>query len=131
MANLYTFDKFKTIADPRYPKKMISKVEKALADKKVPKAHSDKFVNDFKSCNKLNAVVVSAQQYVEKKMVLKGAAPLAPNAVQKALLVALFGPQKLVLTAKFDLSVHLKNNNVELHHTSCNGQSSVLLSVAP
>jgi hypothetical protein len=130
MANLYKFDTAKTISDARYPKTMIAQLEKALADKKVPKAHIDKFAGLFKTFN-LSSVVTPAQLYVQKNMVLKGAAPIQPNAVQKALLVALFGPQKLVLMAKFDLSVHLKDNKLELQHTSCKGDSKILMSVAP
>lgn len=46
-------------------------------------------------------------------------------------MVALYGPQKLILIAKFDLSVHLKGGNLELQNTDCKGTKKVLFSVAP
>jgi hypothetical protein len=66
-------------------------------------------------------------------MVAKGLVqPTAnPGAVEKAMMVALYGPQKMILIAKFDLSVHLKAGNLELQNTDCKGTKKVLFSVAP
>jgi hypothetical protein len=78
-------------------------------------------------------LVAVANQYITKNMVAKGLAPVTkdPNVLQKALMVALFGPQKKVLQASFDLSVHLKGQNLELQHTDCKGGKVTLFTVAP
>ncbi len=134
MASVYEFDTTSTIKDAKYPKstEAIAAVEKALAGKKIPKAHIDKFVNQLKGYN-CNAIVLAAQQYIEKNMVAKKLAPVTkdPNVLQKAFLVAMYGPQKKVLQAGFDLSVHLKDGNLQLQHTDCKGSKKILLTVAP
>lgn len=132
MATLYTFDRFKTISDPRYPKTVADKVKTALTGAHIPKAHVDKFMAKMTSFN-YSAVANTARLYVEKNMVAKQLAPTTTdtNALQKAFLAAIFGPQKAVLSAHFDLSVHLKNGNLEMHHTDCKGAQKVLYSIAP
>ncbi len=133
MAVVYTFDTIKSVNKPKYPKEpeTVTKVEKALTAKKIPKPHIVKFVTALKAYN-FSSVSVEAQRYVEKNMVAKGLAPVGNlNALEKAMTVALFGPQKLVLTARFDLSVHLKGANLEMQHTTCKGTSKVLFTVAP
>jgi hypothetical protein len=134
MAAVYTFDTIKSVNKPtKYLKDpdTVTKVQKALASKKIAKPHADKFITAYKAYN-FSAVALEAQGYVQKNMVAQGLAPVGnANALEKAMMVALFGPQKLVLTAKFDLSVHLKGNNLEMQHTSCKGTSKVLFTVAP
>jgi hypothetical protein len=134
MASLFEFDATKSIGEPKYPtsNETVAKLDKALAAKKIPKAHRDKFVAQLKNFN-LGPVRAVANQYISKNMVAKGLAPVTndPNVMQKAMMVALYGPQKAVLKAKFDLSVHLKGNNLELQHTDCKGAKKVLFSVAP
>ena len=133
MAVVYTFDTIKSVNKPKYPKEAetVTKVEKALTAKKIAQSHIVKFVTALKAYN-FSPVSVEAQRYVEKNMVAKGLAPVGNlNALEKAMTVALFGPQKLVLTAKFDLSIHLKGTNLEMQHTTCKGTSKVLFTVAP
>ena len=75
MASLYEFDSTRTLAAAAYPKSAVAvvKVEKALAKKKIPKLHIDKFVMALKKVN-LNAIVLNAQTYIGKHMIAKGLA---------------------------------------------------------
>jgi hypothetical protein len=134
MASLYEFDTTSTIQSHKYPTSAsaLGKVGKALAGKKIPKPQVDKFLDELKKFN-FSKIVMTAQLYIGKNMVAKGLAPMTtnPNILQKALLVALFGPQKKVLKAKFNLSVHLKGTGIELHYTDCKGGKKILFSVAP
>ncbi len=134
MASVFDFDTTATLAEVGYAKSAaaIAKMEKALASKKIAKAHIDKFVTEYKKVS-LNTLVLTAQTYISKNMVAKKLAPVTndPNVLQKAFLVALFGPQKKILQASFDLSVHLKGNNLELQHTDCKGSKKTLITVAP
>jgi hypothetical protein len=134
MASVYTFDTVKSINDHTYAKSpaTVAKVQKALVGAKVPKPQVDKFVVALKAQN-FSPITAESNQYIVKNMVAKGLAPVTndPNALQKALIVALYGPQKKVLQAKFDLSVHLKNNNLELQYTSCKGTKKTLFTVTP
>lgn len=134
MAPVFAFNTIDSIADPRYPKapKTVGQLEKALVAKKVPKAHIDKFVKALKDYN-FSPITAEANRYIMKNMVAKGLAPVTndPSIAQKAFMVALYGPQKKVLQAKFDLSVHLKGTNLELQNTDCKGTKNVLFSTAP
>lgn len=134
MASLYEFDSTRTLAAAAYPKSAVAvvKVEKALAKKKIPKPHIDKFVMALKKVN-LNAIVLNAQTYIGKHMIAKGLAPVTarPSALQKLMLVALFGPQKKILKAKFDLSVHSSGKNLVLQHTDCKGGKKTMFTVSP
>jgi hypothetical protein len=134
MAPVFAFDTTKSINDPKYPKAndTVAKLQKAFTAKNIPKAHSDKFVAALKAYN-FSPMTSEANRYITKNMVAKGLAPVTndPNVLQKAMMVALYGPQKKVLQASFDLSVHLKGNNLELQHTDCKGTKKVLLTVAP
>jgi hypothetical protein len=130
MALLYSFDSAKTIANQKYPTsaETIAKVQKALAAKKVAKPQIDTFVTKLKA-QKFSAVSFDAQEYIRKNQ--KGASliPMDANAAEKAFAVLLLGPQKLVLMAKFDLSVHEKGGKLELQHTSCKGIKKTLFAV--
>jgi hypothetical protein len=134
MAAVYTFDTIKSVNNPKYPKspETLAKVEKALVAKKIPKAHIDKFIDKMKA-QSFAPITTEATRYIQKNMVAKGLVqPTAnPGAVEKAMMVALYGPQKMILIAKFDLSVHLKAGNLELQNTDCKGTKKVLFSVAP
>lgn len=134
MASVYDFDTSSTIAHSQFAQSAASlaKLEKALAGKKIPKAHIDKFVTEFKKVP-MGPITTAANAYVLKNMVAKSLAPVTkdPNVLQKAMMVALFGPQKKILQASFDLSVHLKGANLELQHTDCKGAKKTLLTVAP
>ena len=133
MALLFSFDTIKSIADQHYPKSpaTVAKLEKALVAKKVPQPQVTKFVAALKAYN-FSPMTSEANRYIYKNMVAKGLAPVTnnPNAAQKALMVALYGPQKKVLQASFDLSVHLKGTNLELQHTDCKGAKKVLFATA-
>jgi Trk K+ transport system NAD-binding subunit len=134
MASVFDFDTTAVLADVQYAKSApaIAKMEKGLASKKIAKAHIDKFVAEYKKVG-LNSLVIAAHAYISKNMVAKQLAPVTkdPNVLQKALVVALFGPQKKILQASFDLSVHLKGNSLELQHTDCKGSKKTLITVAP
>ena len=134
MASVFDFDTTATIAKVPYAKSSdaLAKMKKSLEGKKIPTAHIDKFVTEYMKVN-TNSLVVEAQQYIQKNMVATKLAPITkdPNVLQKAFIVALFGPQKKILQASFDLSVHLKGNNLELQHTDCKGAKKTLLTVAP
>ncbi len=134
MAALYTFDPTGAIQSALYPKQppTLAKVEKALKAKKIPQRHVDLFLRTL-SNYKFNTVQEDAYKYVWDRIVGLRLAPSTkdPNIAQKAITLALIGSQKAVIQAKFDLSVHLKGQNLELHHTDCKGHKKVLFSVAP
>jgi hypothetical protein len=134
MASVYEFDTTSTIKSAAYPKSapVIAGIQKALTGKKIPTAHIGKFVNTLKGFN-FSPIIATANLYISKNMVAKGLAPVTnnPSVLQKAMMVALYGPQKKVLLASFDLSVHLKGANLELQHTDCKGSKKTLLTVAP
>ena len=134
MAPVFAFNTIDSIASSNYPKARdtVAKLEKALLAKKVPQPQVAKFVTALKAYN-FGPVTAEANRYIMKNMVAKGLAPVTndPNVAQKAFMVALYGPQKAVLQAKFDLSVHLKGANLELQHTDCKGTKKVLFTTAP
>jgi hypothetical protein len=134
MASLFVFDTIKSISDPKYPASndTVAKIQKALAAKKIPPAQIAKFTKDLKAHN-FSPMTAEANRYIFKNMVAKNMAPVTnnPSTLQKAVIVALFGPQKKFLQAKFDLSVHLKGTNLELQHTDCKGAKSVMFATAP
>lgn len=134
MASLYEFDTASTIRDQKYPKSpaTIVKVEKALAKKKIPQSQSDKFVKELKAFN-FSPLIARASAYISKNMVAQGLAPVkaSPSVLEKAMMVAIFGPQKKILQAKFDLSIHLKGKDLQLQHTDCKGKKKILFIVAP
>jgi hypothetical protein len=134
MAAVFEFDTIDSIKDPRYPKAptTVGKLQKALQTKKIPQALILKFVKELKDYN-FSPITAEANRYIMKNMVAKGLVPVTndPNIAQKAFIVALYGPQKKILQAKFDLSVHLKGVNLELQHTDCKGTKKVLFATAP
>src|SRR6478736_3107814 len=112
MAPVFTFDTTKSINSYKYPNspEAIKQLDKAMVAKKIAKPHRDKFVAALQDYS-FRTVAQDANQYIRKNMVAKGLAPATedPNVLQKAFMVAMYGPQKKVLQASFDLSVHLKN----------------------
>lgn len=136
MATLYEFNTTKTlgIMGHAMTSAEITKMVRALLNKKVSKDHADKFVTEFqKQKSSINSAVIKNQQWISSKMVALKLAPVtaSPSVLQKAFMVALYGPQKMILQAKFDLSVHLKGANLELQITGCDGAKRTLTTVAP
>lgn len=134
MASVYEFDNSATLKNANYPKSgpVVAEIQKALTKANIPKTQVDKFVTDLKAFN-FGPIAATANAYISKNMVAKGLAPVTanPNALQKAMMVALYGPQKKILLASFDLSVHVKAGNVELQHTDCKGAKKILLTATP
>ena len=134
MACLYTFDKAKAINNWNYlsDSAALSAMEKALLSKKIPQTHVDKFKRSLKGFN-CSPLLQAASDYIDKNTAGQGLKQhINPfNPVHTAVATVVYGPQRLVLAAKFDLSVHLKGANLELQHTDCKGSTKVLLSVAP
>ena len=136
MANLYTLDKFKCTSGLAYviSPDVIAKIEAAIKNAKIPPAHSKKFIDAYKGhASKLKTYCMDAQKYIAERLKGQGLfTNLADQgAVQKALMVAIMGPQKVVLVAKFDISVHFKAPNIELQVTTCAGANSTPLKIAP
>ena len=133
MAAVFTFDRSQAINDSSYPKatKTVAQMVKALKSTKIPQGQIDLFVQHLAKVD-FAPIGRDALGYISGKVV--GAPQLKdlkakPSAMERARRAVVLGPQAKILAAKFDLSVHLKGTDLELHHTDCKGTTKVLFSV--